>query len=343
MTAHLIKNLNTLSRYPNPPIMVKAKSPKDFGKVAVLFGGCSEEREVSLKSGQAVLDALKRQGVDAHGLDAQKDFIAPLIQGCFERVFIVLHGRIGEDGHVQAVLEHLKIPYTGSQVAASALAMDKAKSKLIWTALNLPSPVFGLATHLSQAEKIAQGIELPICVKPVFGGSSIGVSRIDNLKDLPRAFEHAAQYGVVMLEKWIEGDYVSVSIVGSRAYPAVLVKPKDNFYDYQAKYISGSTKYICPMAHSKDEEIALRALALKAYQSLGCQGWGRVDLMRDLNGNFSLLEVNTIPGMTDKSLVPMSAQASGITYDQIVYQILETTLADPGTQTATGSASQEVA
>jgi len=299
----------------------------NFGKVAVLFGGTSAEREVSLESGTAVFQALLRQGVDAHPVDTQEingqpHFIDVLRDGGFDAAFIVLHGKNGEDGTIQGLLELLNIPFTGSSVAASALAMDKVRSKLVFQALNLPTPPFAVASNFEQAQQLAKTIGYPISVKPTQEGSSIGVSRVTELSGLLEAFSLASQYGEVMIEKWIEGSDFFVTIIDSVAYPSVQVKIDDGFYDYQAKYKSNDTKYSCPADIPEIKEQELRKIAKDAFESLGCTGWGRVDLVQDKEGKFWVLEVNTVPGMTSHSLVPMSAKAQGIEFDELVINLL---------------------
>lgn len=299
----------------------------NFGKIAVLFGGDSAEREVSLESGNAVLEALLRKGVDAHPIDTlevkgQPSFIDRLKTECFDAAFIVLHGTNGEDGTIQGLLQLLNIPFTGSSVAASALAMDKVRSKFIFQALNLPTPPFVVVNSFEQAQDAAQTIGYPLSVKPTKEGSSIGVSKVTQITELLDAFNLAAQYGEVMVEKWIEGSDFFVTVVDSQVYPSVQVKVKDGFYTYHAKYKSEETQYLCPAPIPAEKEKELRSLAKKSFEALGCAAWGRVDFVQDELGQFWILEVNTVPGMTSHSLVPLSAKVQGIEFDELVLNIL---------------------
>lgn len=304
----------------------RAGSKRIFGKVAVLLGGQSAERAISLQTGQNILESLQRQGVDAHPIDPGDNLYQMMQEGQFDRAFIALHGRGGEDGGIQGFLETLKIPYTGSRVAASALAMDKARAKLVMNALEVPTPPFGIAKTLEQAKALVEKIDFPVSVKPVSEGSSIGVTRVASLVALPEAFAKAAQYGDVIIEKWIDGKDFTVSILGDRVLPSLEVHTPSAFYDYEAKYESNATQYLCPAPLAWEEEKALRAIAYRAYCALGCEGWGRVDLVRDSAGKFWVLEVNTVPGMTSHSLMPLSAKAAGISFDELVIEILAMTL-----------------
>lgn len=324
--ANLIHNLKTFTEKPISRAEKKKLHATEFGKVAVLYGGRSSERAISLQSGENILNSLLNQGIDAHGIDLDENVAQILIEGKFERAFIALHGKEGEDGVVQGLLQLLGIPFTGSGVAASALAMDKARAKLVMNGLRIPTPVFGVAKDVETANEIAQKIGFPISVKPVAEGSSIGVTRVANLAGMASAFHKAARYGDVIIEKWIDGKDFFVSVVGETVLPSVEVHAAGGFYDYQAKYESHETKYLCPAPISLAKERALRALAYRAFCALGCEGWGRVDLMQDSNGKFWVLEVNTIPGMTSHSLVPMSANAAGMSFDDLVLMILEQTL-----------------
>ncbi|HET9843694.1 MAG TPA: D-alanine--D-alanine ligase [Gammaproteobacteria bacterium] len=290
------------------------------------MGGNSAERNISLETGQAILDALIRKKINACAIDATNNFVNELIQGQFDRVFIALHGTQGEDGCVQGVLECLGIPYTGSGVAASALAMDKARTKLVLDGLGLPTPPFGIAYHLSQAERIAQSIGCPLAVKPISEGSTIGGSKVTHLDELPKAFKNARDYGPVLIERWINGIDMFVSILYDQALPSVQVKPASGIYDFKAKYIANDTLYLCPAPLSNQQEEEIRALSKKAFYALGCEGWGRVDLVLDDQGKFWILEVNTIPGMTSHSLVPLSAKVAGINFDDLVLGILATSM-----------------
>ncbi|HEC17691.1 MAG TPA: D-alanine--D-alanine ligase [Sedimenticola sp.] len=297
-----------------------------FGRVAVLMGGCSAEREVSLCSGRAVLDALLRQGVDAHGVDAGADVLTQLAAGSYDRAFIVLHGRGGEDGVIQGALETLGLPYTGSGVAASALGMDKYRCKLLWRGLGLPTADFVLLED-ERDLGAAAALGFPLMIKPVHEGSSLGMARAENEDELQEAWREAARYDrQVMAERWISGPEYTAAILGEAALPLIRLETPRPFYDYQAKYEADSTRYLCPCGLDEARERAAQTLALQAFRALGAQGWGRVDFMQDGAGEFLLLEVNTVPGMTDHSLVPMAARAGGIGFDELVWRILETSL-----------------
>lgn len=322
----VIHNLETFTEKPFGVSSPKLSHSKAYGKVAVIYGGRSSERAISLQSGENILNALKQQGVDAHGIDVDQHLAKRLVDGKFDRVFIALHGKEGEDGVIQGLLQMLEIPYTGSGVAASALAMDKARAKLVMDGLQIATPVFGVAKNRDSANEIAQKIGFPVSVKPVAEGSSIGVTRVANESGIAAAYLKAAQYGDVIVEKWIDGKDFFVSILGDRVLPSVEVHTPGGFYDYQAKYESHETKYLCPAPLTEEKELSLRALAYRAFCALGCSGWGRVDLMQDSHDKFWVLEVNTIPGMTSHSLVPMSAHAAGISFDELVMAILDSTL-----------------
>jgi D-alanine-D-alanine ligase len=300
--------------------------PSEFGKVAVLLGGRSAEREVSLKSGRAVLDALLRGGVDAHPVDPQADVLERLREGGFDRAFIVLHGRGGEDGVIQGALETIDLPYTGSGVLGSALGMDKYRCKLLWRGCDLPTADF---TLLRSAADLAQAGALgyPLMIKPAREGSSIGMAKVDGPAELDAAWTEAARFdALVLAERWISGPEYTCAILGSEVLPLIRLETPRTFYDYEAKYQSDSTRYHCPCGLSAAEETRLQGLALEAFHAVGASGWGRVDMMVDRELGPQLLEVNTVPGMTDHSLVPMAARARGIGFDDLVWQILETTL-----------------
>ena len=303
----------------------------DFGKVAVLFGGNSAEREISLKSGNAVLNALIRQGVDAHAVDPKIDDISQIKALGFERAFIVLHGRGGEDGTIQGFLNTLNIPFTGSDVSSSAIGMDKAKTKQIWQSCQLPTASYQIIIkenfEPSSATDILAALSGAVMVKPVHEGSSIGMAKAENAEQLVVALEEAFKFdNKVLLESWITGDEFTVSMLNGRALPAISMKTTNQFYDYQAKYQSTETQYLCPCGLSDNELTELNHLAEEAFKTIGCSGWGRVDFMRDENKNWFLLEVNTVPGMTETSLVPKAAKQAGISFDQLVLSILEQTL-----------------
>lgn len=299
---------------------------EQFGKVAVLMGGQSAEREVSLCSGKAVLDGLLRRGVDAHGIDAGNDVLKQLVDGGFNRVFIVLHGRGGEDGVIQGGLEILGLPYTGSGVQGSALGMDKYRCKLLWSGLSLPTPGYLLVQDENQLEAVA-GLGFPLMVKPVHEGSSIGMAKVNGPDELRTAWLAAREYdSQVMVEQWITGQEYTASILGDEVLPLIRLETPHTFYDYAAKYSSDSTEYHCPCGLGEPLERELQELALEAFRAVGASGWGRVDLMLDQQMRPWLIEVNTVPGMTGHSLVPMAARQSGLEFDDLVWRILATTL-----------------
>lgn len=303
-----------------------------FGKVAVLLGGKSGEREVSLKSGNAVLTALLRQGVDAHAFDPANQELSAL-KG-FDRVMINLHGRGGEDGTIQGALELMGIPYTGSGVMASSVGMDKWRTKLLWKILNIATPDFEMVDAQSDFSAIEKKLGLPLFVKPANEGSSIGIAKVKQKDGLKAAYLLAAKADpLVIAEKFVGGGEYTVGILedaktGLKALPIVRIVPKNEFYDYEAKYLRNDTEYLCPCGLSQEKEAQIQAEALQAFRAIGCKGWGRVDFLMDgssINdmGNHYFLEVNTSPGMTDHSLVPMAAKAAGISFDELVIRILE--------------------
>jgi len=297
---------------------------QNFGKVAVLFGGKSAEREVSLKSGAAVLAALLRSGVDAHPFDPAVQNLQALADDDFERAFIALHGRYGEDGTVQGALELLGIPYTGSGVMASALGMDKWRSKLVWQAGGLPIPDYVLLDEHSDWGRVAQQLGLPLFVKPANEGSSVGISKVKSAAELPAAYREAARHDpLVLAERYIGGGEYTVAILGERALPVIKIEPANEFYDYEAKYLSDETRYLCPSGLSAEREAGMQELAKRAFALIGGQGWGRVDFLAGEDGKVYLLEANTSPGMTDHSLVPMAARRDGMSFEQLVLRILE--------------------
>lgn len=297
-----------------------------FGRVAVLMGGCSAEREVSLRSGNAVLEALLRSGVDAFGLDLNEQAVAQLMAEKFDRAFIALHGRGGEDGSIQGVLEWLRIPYTGSDVMASALGMDKYKCKQVWQGLGLPTPASSLLSPTTDADELVAKLGLPLMVKPAHEGSSIGMSKVASAEQLAAAYLEASRYDTrILAERFISGPEFTVSIVDGQALPVIGLKTSHDFYDFSAKYTATDTQYLLPCGLAPQEEKALQDLALAAYLAVGCESWGRVDIMVDEVTNQPwLLEVNTSPGMTDHSLVPQAAAYAGISFDQLVLNILVT-------------------
>ncbi len=303
---------------------------KKFGKVAVLFGGKSDEREVSLKSGAAVLAALKRKGVDAHALDPAEHPLHDLES--FDRAFNALHGRYGEDGTIQGALELMNIPYTGSGVMASSVGMDKWRTKLLWRVLNIKTPDFEVVNAQSDFAAIEQKLGLPLFVKPANEGSSIGITKVKQKGGLEGAWTLASKADpLVIAEKFIGGGEYTVGILedaklGLTPLPIIRIVPKNEFYDYEAKYLRDDTEYLCPCGLSAEKEAEIQAEALQAFRAVGCRGWGRVDFLMDEAGNHYFLEVNTSPGMTDHSLVPMAAKAAGISFDELVMKILEFTL-----------------
>lgn len=293
-----------------------------FGKVAVLLGGRSAEREVSLKSGSAVLAALQRSGVNAEGFDPAERPLHEL-QG-FDRVFIALHGRYGEDGTIQGALELMGIPYTGSGVMASSVGMDKWRTKLLWRAAGIATPNFELVDEDSDMAGIEARLGLPLFVKPANEGSSIGISKVKQKGELKAAYEEAAKADpLVLAEKFIGGGEYTVGILGDMALPIIRIVPANEFYDYEAKYLRNDTQYLCPCGLPQAQEDQIRAEALQAFRIVGGRGWGRVDFLMDEMGVHHFLEVNTSPGMTDHSLVPMAAKAAGIDFDTLVLEILE--------------------
>ena len=302
--------------------------PKMFGKVAVLLGGWAAEREVSLKSGHAVLQAMHNKGIDAHAIDVQRDtVIEQLKQGGYDRVFNILHGPGGEDGVMQGLLEVLGLPYTGSKVLASALAMDKLRTKQLLDGIGLPTPNYMVLEEDSDYEYVAATLGLPIMVKPSQQGSSIGMSKVEHVGQLHAAWQVASQFeGAVLAEQWIVGSEYTVAILGEQALPAIKLETPRTFYDYEAKYKSNDTRYICPCGLPQEQEMQLQRLALSCFQAMGAEGWGRVDVFIDKQDKPWIIELNTLPGMTDHSLVPMAAKVAGIEFDELVVRILMQTL-----------------
>ncbi len=295
-------------------------------KVAVLYGGTSAEREVSLKSGRAVLAGLQANGIDAHLIDTKHHCITNLKQEGFTKAFIILHGRGGEDGITQAILTYQSIPYTGSDVLSSALTMDKLKTKLVWKSLGLPVANYVMVdkSQSINIDNIVKELGLPLFVKPSHEGSSVGMTRVNKADELKAAIDIAFKYdNTVMVESFLAGREFTVAIVGEEVLPAIYIKPATNFYDYDAKYLSDKTQYFCPSGLSTEKEQEIRKLALDAYKAVGCRGWGRVDIMFDENEKPYLLEVNTAPGMTDHSLVPMAAKEYGWSFSELVKRILQ--------------------
>ena len=300
-----------------------------FGKVAVLLGGKSAERQVSLDSGTAVLEALLRSGVNAEAFDPQQRSVTELVG--YDRAFIVLHGRGGEDGQIQGTLEWLNIPYTGTGVQGSAIGMDKVKTKQVWQGSELPTAPYRIVTKDSDLQQVVDSIGLPFIIKPVHEGSSIGMSKVEKIEDFASAIAKATEHdAVVMAEKWITGREFTIVILNGQALPIIRLQPPADvaFYDFEAKYNRNDVQYGIPCGLSEDEEKRLQALCLRAFQAVGASGWGRIDAMQDEQGNFWLLEVNTVPGMTSHSLVPKAAEAVGYSFDQLCVAILEQTLTD---------------
>ncbi|MCB1877568.1 MAG: D-alanine--D-alanine ligase [Chromatiales bacterium] len=304
-----------------------SRDPKSFGKVAVLYGGRSAEREISLKSGAAVLNALRDRGVDAHGVDPDQDVAASLRTAGFDRAFIVLHGRGGEDGVIQGALETAGIPYTGSGVLGSALGMDKLRCKAIWASTGLPTPRYRVLHEAPDSEAVVAELGLPMIVKPAHEGSSIGMSKVETVEALTPAWETARRYdSVVFVEQWIQGKEYTASVLGGEALPLIRLETPHQFYDYDAKYFANTTRYHCPCGLPASQENELRTLCLRAFEAVAASGWGRVDLMVDGDGRPWLIEVNTVPGMTDHSLVPMAARVAGLDFGDLVLRILETSM-----------------
>ncbi len=298
-------------------------TPAILGKVAVLFGGRSAERAVSLKSGAAVLTALQRSGVDAHAFDPAEHSLEKLVEQGFDRVFIALHGRYGEDGTVQGALELLGIPYTGSGVLASAIGMDKWRSKQLWRAAGLPVPESMLLQSDSDPATVIEKLGLPLFVKPANEGSSVGINKVKSSADLAVAYQQAVQHDtMVIAERAIVGGEYTVAILGGRALPVIKIEPANEFYDYEAKYLRDDTRYLCPCGLSVEQEQQMQQLALRAFEQIGAQGWGRIDFLMSTTGEMFVLEANTSPGMTDHSLVPMAARQAGISFEQLVLTVL---------------------
>ena len=303
-------------------------SAADFGKVAVVMGGFAAEREVSLISGKAVLEGLQSKGIDAHAIDLDSDVVATLKQGGFDRVFNVVHGRGGEDGQLSGTLDLLKMPYTGSGVLGCALAMDKYRTKQIWQALNLPTPNYLLIeskAHLADAAKLG----FPLMLKAALEGSSIGVVKVSNEQALEAAWEEASACNShVIAEQFVDGGGVeyTCSILGERALPLIALHAKNDFYDYEAKYLADDTEYRVPCGLDEAKEAEIQAICLKAFKAVDAKGWGRVDVMLDQAANPWLIEVNTVPGMTSHSLVPMAAKAVGLSFADLVWEVLAQTL-----------------
>ena len=304
-----------------------AANGADFGKVAVLMGGHSAERGISLQSGSAVLQALQAAGVDAHGLDAADGgLVAALAGGGYARAFIALHGRGGEDGVMQGLLDMLGLPYTGSGVLGSALAMDKLRTKQVWHSAGIPTPAFSVLRTEADLATVSGTTGFPVIVKPSREGSSIGISQAKTATELQAAWQLALRYDAeVFAEQWIEGAEYTAGILGTQVLPLIKLETPNTFYDYAAKYEADTTRYLIPCGLGEDVEQRLREQALAAFRATGASGWGRVDFMLDATGQPWFIEVNTVPGLTDHSLVPMAAAAAGIDFTALVCRILETT------------------
>ena len=303
--------------------------PDEFGRVAVLYGGTSAEREVSLMSGTGVLAALERRGVDAHGIDRGEDVVERLVDGAFDRAFIILHGRGGEDGTIQGVLDTLRIPYTGSGVLGSALAMDKHRSKLVWRACGVPTQDFVVLDSECGLPDAGAALGYPLVVKPVHEGSTIGVSKVHDDESLHRAWFEALRFDdEIIAEPFLAGPEYTAAVLGDAGLPLIRLETPHELYDYDAKYAEGAgTGYHCPCGLDETTEAAFKRLARAAFEVLGASGWGRIDFVCDGAGDPYFIDVNTAPGMTGHSLVPMAAQAIGADYDDLVWRILETSIA----------------
>lgn len=302
-------------------------NPQSFGRVAVLMGGRSAERDISLKSGRAVFAAMQLLGIDAVEIDVDANVSERLRRGGFDRAFIILHGRGGEDGEIQGVLESLQIPYTGSGITGAVLSMNKRISKQIWQSQGLSTPQYISLNRESDTQQIVDSLGLPIVIKPVNEGSSLGMSKVTSAEQLQQAIQLAFDYDYdVIAEQWIHGAEYTISILNGEALPVIRLTTPREFYDFEAKYQADSTEYLCPCGLTKIEETRCQQLALKAFTALGMSSWGRIDVMADQQGDFYLLEANSIPGMTDHSLVPMAARQAGISFKDLVGQILQDSL-----------------
>ena len=298
-----------------------------FGRVAVLFGGKSAEREVSLKSGNAVLQALLAAGVNAFGIDVGDDLLQRLTAEKIDRAFIVLHGRGGEDGSMQGLLECAGIPYTGSGILASALAMDKLRTKRVWLSLGLPTPAHAALVSEADCHAAAAELGFPLFVKPAHEGSSIGMAKVNDVDALITAWKDASRYdSQVLVEQMIAGPEFTIAMLRGQVLPPIALGTPHSFYDYDAKYLANDTQYRIPCGLSAEKEAELKDLTARACEAVGTQGWARADVMQDADGKFWLLEVNTVPGMTDHSLVPMAARAAGLDFQQLVLAILADSL-----------------
>jgi D-alanine-D-alanine ligase len=311
----------------DPTVARRVSDPREFGRVAVLLGGDSSEREISLLSGNAVLAALARRGVDAAAFDPGERSLPELVAQRFDRVWIALHGPGGEDGTVQGALEYLGIPYTGSGVAGSAMAMDKLRTKRLAQAIGVAAPDSVELRGPLDFELALERLRLPLIVKPASQGSSVGMTKVESAAALPAAYEAAAAVDrSVFAEPWVTGREYTVALLQGRALASIRIETPRGFYDYEAKYFRDDTRYLCPSGLSQPAEQHLRSLALAAFAAVGAEGWGRADFMMDAAGRALLLEINTVPGMTSHSLVPMAARAEGIDFDELAWRVLETSL-----------------
>lgn len=305
----------------------RIQEPSAFGRVAVLLGGWAAERKVSLDSGAGVLAAMQRLGISAEAVDVDRERLLNLRNEGFDRAFVILHGPGGEDGVAQAILETSGIPYTGSGVLASALGMDKYRTKCLWRAHGIPTPDFRLLEAGSDWNAVVAALGLPIFVKPATEGSSIGMSRVDEAGELRSAWEKAAEYDpLVIAESFVDGGEYTAAVVLGESLPLVRIETPNEFYDFHAKYESDETRYFCPSGLTEQEEHEFQRIARKAFDAVGAQGWGRVDFLLDSDGSPWFLEINTVPGMTSHSLVPMAAKQAGLSYDELVWRILESSM-----------------
>jgi D-alanine-D-alanine ligase len=317
----------------DPNALHRASDAKEFGRVAVLLGGDSTEREISLLSGNAVLAGLKRRGVDAHAFDPRDQALPKLLDERFDRVWVALHGPGGEDGTLQGALEYLGVPYTGSGVMGSAIGMDKLRTKRLAHAIGVATADYVVLRGEQDFEIAIERLGVPMIVKPATQGSSVGMSKVDKATDLQAAYEAAARIeSAVFAEPWITGKEYTVAMLQGRALPSIRIETPKTFYDYEAKYLRDDTRYFCPSGLSVPAEQHLANLAVAAFDAVGASGWGRADFMMDTTGRPLLLEVNTIPGMTDHSLVPMAARAAGIDFDELVWRVLETSFSRSRTE-----------
>lgn len=311
-------------------------SPEEFGRVAVLMGGDSAEREISLLTGQAVHTALLDRGIDAHQVDATGDFMAELLNGRFDRVWLALHGRGGEDGTIQGMLEVIGMPYTGSGVLGSALSMDKMRTKRLLQGHGIATPAWRRIESEEDCAQVAAELGCPMIVKPALEGSSIGMTRVEHADDLPAAWRTAAAAdSEILAEVWVDGPEYTAAILHDEVLPLIRIDARNTFYDYEAKYFSDETRYVCPCGLPEDKETEYGDLALEVFNAVGAAGWGRVDFMVDEeSGQALFLEVNTVPGMTGHSLVPMAANQAGVDFGGLVWRVLETSFVDRGIQVA---------